>query len=221
MLVLFEMMCMCEWGIMSLNITTKHCCNVRSFMCGGKISSVSLTRFLCLITSWRNQTMLCHCIPWLFSLFCLTTRTMSKTCQILAPHHCLVGAWAISQWLTSWAQDRGSIPRATTIDRSFILATSAIHLIAMVPVCLLGLTYAKVTLSLIWTSGQPAANRWQTGSQPRPNSTQTVPKWQFLWLKGHSSGGIPVYSAQYLEYPFLTKISQILNLWVGFGIWEQ
>ena len=32
------------------------------------------------------------------------------------------------------------------LDRSFILATSAIRLITMVPACLLGLTQVKVTL---------------------------------------------------------------------------
>ena len=41
--------------------------------------------------------------------------------------------------------DLGSIPGAAMLDRSFILATSAIHLIIVVPACLLGLIYVKVT----------------------------------------------------------------------------
>ena len=45
------------------------------------------------------------------------------------------------------AKDRGSIPGAALLDRSFILATSAIHLITMVPARLLGLTQAKVALN--------------------------------------------------------------------------
>ena len=36
--------------------------------------------------------------------------------------------------------DLGSIPGATMLDRSFILAAIAIHLITVVPACLLGLT---------------------------------------------------------------------------------
>ena len=38
------------------------------------------------------------------------------------------------------AKDLGSIPGAAMLDGSFILATSAIHLITVVPACLLGLT---------------------------------------------------------------------------------
>ena len=38
------------------------------------------------------------------------------------------------------------LPGASTLDGSFILATSAIHLITMVPACLFGLTKAKVVL---------------------------------------------------------------------------
>ena len=36
---------------------------------------------------------------------------------------------------------------AAMLDRSFVLATSAIHIITMVPACLSGLTEAKVTLN--------------------------------------------------------------------------
>ena len=37
------------------------------------------------------------------------------------------------------AKDPGSIPGAAMLDGSFIMATSAIHLITVVPACLLGL----------------------------------------------------------------------------------
>ena len=42
-----------------------------------------------------------------------------------------------------------SIPSAAMLEGSFILATSAIHLITVVPVCLLGLTQVKVTLNTL------------------------------------------------------------------------
>ena len=41
--------------------------------------------------------------------------------------------------------DPGSIHLAAMLDGSFILTTSAIYLISVVPACLLGLTLAKVT----------------------------------------------------------------------------
>ena len=49
--------------------------------------------------------------------------------------------------LGSKCLDPGSVPRVAMLDKSFILATSAIHLIAMVPACLLGLIQAKVMLN--------------------------------------------------------------------------
>ena len=39
-----------------------------------------------------------------------------------------------------------SIPGAAVLEKSFILATSAIHLISVVPACLLGLTQVNVML---------------------------------------------------------------------------
>ena len=53
----------------------------------------------------------------------------------------------MAQEQESQAPNLGSIPCAAMSERSFILATSAIHLITMVPACLLGLTKAKVMLS--------------------------------------------------------------------------
>ena len=49
------------------------------------------------------------------------------------------------------------------LDGSFILATSAIHLITVVPACPLGLTLAKVTLSslIIHPSGQKERGRYR------------------------------------------------------------
>ena len=41
------------------------------------------------------------------------------------------------------------IPGATMLDESFILATSAVYLITVVPACLLGITWAKVTLNCL------------------------------------------------------------------------
>ena len=43
-------------------------------------------------------------------------------------------------WLLTKPLDLGSIPSAAKINGRFILASSAIHLITVVPVCLLNLT---------------------------------------------------------------------------------
>ena len=43
--------------------------------------------------------------------------------------------------------DPGSIPSAVKLDGSFIQGTSAIHLITMVPACLVGVTWSKVTFN--------------------------------------------------------------------------
>ena len=57
----------------------------------------------------------------------------------------LATAQHLSEAPNLWTQ--GSIPGAAMLDGSFILATSAIHLITVVSACLLGLTQAKVALN--------------------------------------------------------------------------
>ena len=58
--------------------------------------------------------------------------------------HCAtpIGTWGRSSVVSTWAPNlwTGLIPVASMLDGSFILAISAIHLIIMVPACLLGLT---------------------------------------------------------------------------------
>ena len=52
-----------------------------------------------------------------------------------------LGAIALEvNFLSSQPLDTGSIPNAAMSDRSFIVATGDIHLIAVVPACLSGLT---------------------------------------------------------------------------------
>ena len=70
------------------------------------------------------------------------------------------------------AKDPGSILGAAMLDGSFILATSAIHLITVVPACLLGLTQAKVALnSLIHPSpGDPKHPRGPKAPQGVPST---------------------------------------------------
>ena len=54
---------------------------------------------------------------------------------------------AVVSILGSLTLDMGSIPSAAMLNGSFILATSAIHLITVVHVCLLGLTKVKTMLN--------------------------------------------------------------------------
>ena len=58
-----------------------------------------------------------------------------------------LGCCSVVSILGSKPLDPYSIPGATMFDVRFILAASAFHLITLVPVCLIGLAKAKVTLS--------------------------------------------------------------------------
>ena len=68
---------------------------------------------------------------------------VSKKMLKLEHTHCSGRAWGPNSEVSivgSKPLDPGSIPSASMLDGSFILATSAIHLITVVPAYLLGLT---------------------------------------------------------------------------------
>ena len=60
--------------------------------------------------------------------------------------HLFEQPWAVAQCLASWARKLWARVQSP-VDGSYILATSAFSLITVVPACLLGLTWAKVTLN--------------------------------------------------------------------------
>ena len=60
-----------------------------------------------------------------------------KVCWVLRRQE-IVNFTSIAQWLASWAPFGAAM--FGMLDGSFIQATSAIHLITVVPPCLLGLT---------------------------------------------------------------------------------
>ena len=82
--------------------------------------------------------------------FVLKGMHITVTCRIHGTHRRVTllhdEAWGCSSEvsvLSSSPVDLGPIPCAAILERTFILATSAIRLISEVPVCLLGLTQAN------------------------------------------------------------------------------
>ena len=63
-----------------------------------------------------------------------------KCIYFLKDNNDIIIAYGICIMLRQETLDSGSIPGAAMLDGSFILATSAVRLITVVPACLLGLT---------------------------------------------------------------------------------